>query len=250
MLLREYLFRNALASEYHADELETYVELLDSIQIGDEMEFGTYILPPPCSHPDYTVSAPLRWKVIDIREDKILLLSSVLVYSEFFDGNNPIFGPINDTSWAISTIRESLNGSFFERTFIESEASVICETLVSTPPNPTYGTEGGEAVTDRLFLLSADEVKDIISDGRVHDITAEIIYADKDYYGRSDVELLFEYMPWWLRTTGCDQKHVAVVSEDGTIDLEGIRCTADEVGIRPAMWIDVEKIRHILDKPE
>ena len=43
--------------------------------------------------------------------------------------------------------------------FSKQEQQKIITSTISTPPNPTYGTLGGQDTKDKLFLLSIDEVE-------------------------------------------------------------------------------------------
>ena len=62
-------------------------------------------------------------------------------------------------TWYHSTLRKWLNEDFMKTAFSKQEKQKIITSTISTPPNPTYGTLGGQDTKDKLFLLSIDEVE-------------------------------------------------------------------------------------------
>lgn len=67
-----------------------------------------------------------------------------------------------DVTWETSSIRQYLNGDFFNN-FSQADRARIRETYVINNDNPwTFdgmgNTPGGANTTDRIFLLSIDEV--------------------------------------------------------------------------------------------
>ena len=44
---------------------------------------------------------------------------------------------------------------------------------------------------------------------------------------------------WWLRTQGVDDNCAAIVSDDGSINLEGIEVDKNYGGVRPALWLNL-----------
>lgn len=45
---------------------------------------------------------------------------------------------------------------------------------------------------------------------------------------------------WMLRTNGLDEQHIAFVDPRGELNTEGVPVNADYIGIRPAMWVNLE----------
>lgn len=46
------------------------------------------------------------------------------------------------------------------------------------------------------------------------------------------------YSYWWLRSPGKDSNSAATINHDGSIDSYGYIVDHDNIGIRPALWID------------
>lgn len=47
---------------------------------------------------------------------------------------------------------------------------------------------------------------------------------------------------WWLRSPGYTQCYAACVHSRGNLGEQ--KCIAEDICIRPAMWIDLEKLSH------
>lgn len=92
-----------------------------------------------------------NWLVLDEQGGKLLLLSeNVIMLREY----HAVF---QDVTWAESSAREYLNTAFFDG-FNADEQALIVETQLDSNDNPWFGTWGGEDTTDKIFLLSAQEV--------------------------------------------------------------------------------------------
>ena len=59
------------------------------------------------------------------------------------------------------------------------------------------------------------------------------------------IELYLQPCSWWLRTCGREDGDVAAVEEDGSVDLVGKDSGCDEVGLRPAIWLDLDRIARL-----
>ena len=215
------------------------LEQVEALKVGDQVQLGAYELPGGCKPNSVSVSMPIFWYVLHREGTKLLLLSSYCVDWSFYDGSAPLLGPAADTQWHRCDIRAWLNGDFYNSAFRDYEKGMILETELRTENNGEYRTEGGAATRDRLFLLSAREAGLYLKN---RDLAAgEYLFADSSLHEERTAELSVELCSWWLRTPGGTQNRVAVMREDGSVDLCGIHSDADEVGIRPAMWVDVSR---------
>lgn len=220
---------------------EKLMARIQKLKKGDQIELGEYLLPGGCKPNDVKIRMPISWFVIHQEGSKLLLLSSYCLDWDFFDGSGPFFGPAADTQWSQSDIRKWLNGAFYDSAFQDQEKRMILETEVRTADNVEYQTKGGAVTRDKLFLLSAEEAGDYLKGSEL--AACEILYADGSMDEEKETATLsLELHCWWLRTPGGDQNRVSVVCENGAVDLYGIYADADEVGIRPAMWIDVNRM--------
>ncbi len=251
--------------------LDYYLHEIDEIKCHDRMVFGNVRLCSGCKPDDLNVRMPISWEILEKQGHRLLLLSEFCLDWDFYDGNCLFLGPAIDTTWENSTIRESLNKYFFENSFKGIEKDLIVTTQVKTNPNPIYGNNPGNDTQDKIFLLSSDEVIKYFAgkDGNPlseREIDKENVYAKSlneryFYLGNSSasadiimaedlhkdqIDIYRENYNWWLRTPGIEQTNVSVVTEDGIIDFDGISSNADEVGIRPALWIDLDIAKDII----
>ena len=198
-----------------------------------------------------------RWRVLDIQDNRMLLLSEVVISF----GSNAL--PLDffhsarvNVTWETSEIRRYLNDEFYNWISPESRAR-IAETYVINNDNPTWGTCGGNNTVDRIFLLSVEEVLRYFGDRGWLD---ERLHQISDGYNRNRIAgLSNQPLSWWLRTPGLHQDRAVYVFENGSIGLQGrpvhgrylrtilppgtvlgyggeVRVYSD-TGIRPAMWI-------------
>ena len=96
---------------------------------------------------------------------------------------------------------------------------MISTVTVEAHKNPEYNTDSGNAVQDKVFILSVEEAN--------------------RYFKNEEERQVISRERWWLRTTGSNSTFAAVVSYDGTIDAGGFRVDNTKVYVRPAMWIDI-----------
>ena len=126
---------------------------------GDHYTFGHYE-----QDNDLTNGAePIDWVVLEVQQDRMLLLSAqVLVPVQFTNRND-------GTGWAGSTLRYYLNNRFIYAAFNEKERACIAEAEVNNGGTQSYqGPYNGftvspmktENTTDRIFLLSCKEWND------------------------------------------------------------------------------------------
>ena len=160
---------------------------------GDIIEFG-----------DYT------WIVLDKTEDTMLIITEDIVEERAY---NEELGKI---TWENCTLRTYLNEEFYEG-FSEEEQEMIVETTLINSDNSEYGTDGGNDTTDKIFLLSLDEVEE---------------YMTED-------ELLINDTSWWLRSPGCYQRYTSTVNIKGNINTYG-EIPSHVHGVRPALNLKIE----------
>ena len=145
--------------------------------------------------------ADMTWKILDITEKGYLCLADRLPEDMDFGGNN---------DWKESTIREYLNGEFFEQiSDAVGEENIIQfeRNIISLDGQTEYGT-----CEDKVSLISFDEYRKYRS----------LIPNTGDYY-------------WWTLTpdsTKCndDTRLVRVVSPSGCIGSSYCSCN---FGVRP-----------------
>ncbi len=165
-----------------SEELRYQAEVawLAQLEPGDRMTYGKdeYIL-------------------LDKTEDSALLLSSKLY------GDVPYNATTEGVTWATSDLRAALNSDYIEGRFSQAELDLMEE------------TETEEGVTDRVFLLSAEQY-----------------LAYQDVMGGKDAL-------WWLRdldeATGC----AVFVSSNGDLMEAGYPVDSESIQGRAAFWLSL-----------
>ena len=176
-------------------------------------------------------------------------------------------------SWATSSIRQYLNNAFFN-TFTPSERARILETNLINHNNPWdwsesgghVRTSGGANTTDRIFLLSIDEVLRYFGDSSLT-VRGAGMGANERLANEPDWPALGAYhwgihdqfnqarvarnaagsdMWWWLRSPGDMPHFVASIHYDGQIYLRGndvFMPGATGGGVRPALWLSIAGVQ-------
>jgi hypothetical protein len=129
-----------------------------------------------------------NWRILDLQEGKALLITEFTLEARKYHGAD------GDITWADCELRAYLNGEFY-RSFAESDRSRILEVVNLNPDNPRSGVPGGEPTSDRIFLLSLD---------------------DLEQYFKDDADRASDH--WWmLRTPGYKTDTVLIVGMGGDL---------------------------------
>ena len=205
--------------------------------------------------------SPIRWRVLDIAEGKMLLLADRMPDSM------PFHAADEEVTWGDSTLRSWLNGydasanlqgvdytgkGFLNQAFLPEEREAILTTHCDNPANKDYGTSGGKDTEDAVFLLSNAEVfegpdagKYGFFPGRDYDDPAKrftsTVYAKCRGAWWSPVEEYAGNSFWFMRTSGYTPRSVTYICDFGFIYSKGTLVTCSDAGVLPAMWIDPGK---------
>lgn len=175
-------------------------------------------------------SEPIEWQLLAQEEDRKLLISryalDCVMYNESY----------KDATWETCTMREWLNGYFYDEAFSDEEKSMIVRVKVTADANPDYATEMGKNTRDRVFILSVLEAQDYLpkDSGRICQPTAYADYEGVRYSGRNNT------CWWWLRSSGGSSRRAAEICFDGTMDTLGKYVNNDHIGVRPAIWVTMD----------
>ena len=208
------------------------------------------------------------WVVLDRREDRALILTEKIIEKRVYHSQ------ACEITWETCDMRKYLNGEFYD-SFGEEDRARIIEVINENPDNPWYGTSGGNPTSDKIFLLSIDEVVRYFGDsGRIKNRTRnpgcdwckdEFFpwFNDKYDINRRAVDETGMVYSWRLRSPGANGHLVAEVMgncgdeyEHGGIGVAGggkdlteghfIFDTADVLtvmgigynnAVRPALWL-------------
>lgn len=204
---------------------------------------------------------PLRWRVLDIQENRALLLADRMPDCvPFHNGEEAI-------TWEKCTLRSWLNGygaeanqkgedysgiGFIDRAFTPQEQEAILPALCANPANQVYGTDSGRDTEDRLFILSNEEVYEGemaerygFQASRDYDDPAKrftsTLYAKCMGAWWSPVDPYAGNSFWFMRTSGYTSRSVTYVCDFGYIYSRGTLADCSDASVLPAMWIDLDK---------
>ena len=191
-----------IAEDSSAEEEVVAVDL-SGISVGSIITFGT------------KDESPIEWQVLAIEDGKALIITKNCIFKRSYSGKNDI------VTWETCSLREFLNGEFFDTSFNKAEKAIIVTTTNINDDNPKYGTVGGNDTEDAIFLLSIEEAKQYFAD----DDSRVAFFGDEEY-------------DWWLRSPGYDEKRAACVYYDGYVNPGG-GTFVDGNGVRPVCWVSI-----------
>lgn len=198
--------------------------------IGSEITFGKY------------AGEDIQWTIMDETDDSYFLLAKNAIETKDFNDTD------EDTNWEDCSLREWLNGDFYDSAFTPEEKEMIKLSNVKNRGNPGWSGDDKkdyEDTKDHVFLLSFYEAKTLFKNDEDRMVLATehtIINGSIAHSDNTNEDMNFKiYALWWLRSPGIDKNKAAYVNYWGKIDNEGL-AVADGFdgicGVRPAMWID------------
>jgi len=194
--------------------------------IGDIIQFGRH-----------------NWLVLDVQGGRALVITEQIVSRRAYHTY------LANITWGNSDIRRWLNDDFYN-TFTAEERGRIAEATIINNNNPWYHTRGGANTTDRIFLLSIEEIVQYFGDSGLltgdSGLLANPNYAKwrwrgfNDDYGpvRSAVDANGNSTWWWLRSPGVGRRLGAVVYNLGAVGVGGTAVDQSGGGVRPALWLN------------
>ena len=185
----------------------------------NEVCFGTYKLPTASKASKIDIYTLANWYILKEDEGRALLLSKDIIDWEFYDCDTYQKCENSEHPWGKSYIREHLNNTLYNQMFTEEEKMAIL------PINP---------YRDNMFFLSLDEIPFEIR-------TADLFFADT-INGKTVVWK--EKGRYWTDTIGVVPFTMSIIWKDGSI-IDDTRLESDEVGIRPAMWVNLKEAERI-----
>lgn len=238
-----------LASPTPGPEQYVLLGTENEVEVGDVVTMGKY-----ChnKNPETSFSNrfPIKWLVLEKEGNRALLISLFNVNVYPFMTDDEYFEIVDRgelVCWKSSTVRTWLNEGLYQWIFTEKEKSCVCESVIHTPDNPIYGTDGGEDTTDYLFLLSIEEAEKYFptDEARKTQIVPDVDIEQYDLMPGTHILNTTDYYDWWLRSPGEAEGYFAGIGRFGDIMVEGQWRSDEEVSIRPAMWVDLNKVKEV-----
>lgn len=203
---------------------------IGSLKVGDIYILGTY----EQDNNQDTGTEPIEWQVLDIKDDRMLLISKYVLDVQIFDDDWAI--------WEKSYLRNWLRDDFYNSAFSTEDKSRIIETKLENSDNYLEPEDVTAETTDTVFLLSVNEAVQYFGE----DVGFENLSrtaAPTDYAiargvnaNGSDAD---DLKCWWqLRSNGVHNGYVEQVNIWG--QFVDINKSATDRGVRPAIWVTLE----------
>lgn len=194
------------------------------LQIGDSIVMGTYEQDGNAENG----GEPIEWFILDKQDGKVLVLSRYALEVRLYHYRD------EEVTWETCTMREWLNGDFYNASFTDEERAFIPLTTVTADPNPLFPTPTGIDTEDYIFLLSIDEADRYFENDllRICAPTNHVRLRGAGVYNGQSVW-------WWLRSPGMDNRDGALVGVFGNINCVGFYEIEFGYTARPAMWVQI-----------
>lgn len=196
----------------------------------------------------------IKWRILSKEGNKALLLADRCLDHQSYNKE------YEQITWETCTLREWLNSDFIKNAFTAKEQSAIFQTeLVNDAAGS--GVDGGNNTEDKVFLLSLEDMTNTkYGFYPTFDAGAQTRRAKNTEYAKANNAYTAPSVeeggegegPWWLRTLGAA---ITVPGEKGTnaygayVDYQGRVSqygtggfgSSTGMGVRPALYIDLEK---------
>ena len=205
---------------------------IKNIKVGDTYTFGAYEQDNSTSNGKEAI----EWTVLDKDGMSLLLISKQALDCQQYNTS------YTDVTWESCSLRKWMNGTFLNKAFNAEEQAQIQNTTVSADKNPEYNTNPGNATTDKVFLLSINEVEKYFNSDEARKCAptayakAQGAYTSDSYKTASGAATCC----WWLRSPGYYQYYAALVFDDGSVYYYGNYVRSASVAVRPALWINLD----------
>lgn len=202
--------------------------------MGERVKFGSY---PQGANGKVE---PLVWRVLAVESGKALLITDKLIDCVKYYEEKYYYEYV-DVTWETCTLRKWMNSDFLNKAFSSSQLFHIATVINQNPNNPLFGTKGGKATWDKIFVLNIDEANQYFSndDDRM---AAPTEYAKKQGMWICEESSLpsGEKTGWWrLRSPGFYGNLAAHVHNDGHVNQGGYDVCGYIVAVRPAFWLNL-----------
>ena len=169
----------------------------EKFDVGESVWFGCYN------------NEPIEWQILEKRDDSIFVISKNILFEKRYNEEH------TSVTWEKCTLRHWLNNDFYNMAFLGKVREQIVDTTLSNSDNPSFGTEGGNDTTDKIFVLSMSEVN------RLYD--AGVLDIDDEQ--------------WLLRTPAMYGSGVAMARRFTNDNIFNSDSVASYCGVRPALNI-------------
>ena len=229
-----YMLLDGLSYRDSAEKLKSAKQAqIKNAKVGDIVYFGTYEQDNDTTNDKENI----EWLVLAKENNRVLVISDKALDRQPYNSSYT-----EEVTWENCSLRKWLNGTFLNKAFSTEEQAQIQNTTVSADNNPQYSTNPGNATTDKVFLLSINEVEKYFNSDEARKC-APTAYAKAQGASTSDTFKTPSGAAtcwWWLRSPGDDQSSAAYVYFGGDVFELGNYVFSGLNAVRPAMWITID----------
>ena len=183
---------------------------------------------------------PIEWIVLEVQNDKMLLLSKYVLDASYFDEKQEV------AFWDTCTLRTWLNDSFLNNAFNDKQQQAIVLSETTTSDGYIPNTQ------NKVFLLSKEEIEQYfqIAWGESGHFYDNSLKAEPTEFALAKGLKLDDNkrVDWFLRSPGkYSDDPYAYVSSSGSVTTM-YRNSEKFLGIRPAVWVDLNADFELLQK--
>ncbi|MCL1795355.1 MAG: leucine-rich repeat protein [Clostridia bacterium] len=194
-----------------------------ALSVGDRLTFGSY------------QGEAIEWRVLAVGEN-----GRALVIADRILDAKPYNARDYSVTWETCTLRQWLNDDFYSAAFSEQEQSRIVEVELVNNDNPFWGTPGGNATRDKIFLLSLAEARYFFrnDEDRIAMVTEYARYASANivwFYRHSETGERIGL--WWLRSPSIRNTHAVYADYRGNVLNTSNKPVNETAGVRPALLL-------------
>lgn len=173
----------------------------------------------------------LMWRVLKVENNVALLITKDIIDVIKYHGE------FKSVTWEKCHLRAYLNDEFIEHTFSNDQQHKIKQVKLKN------SFSGGNDTTDKVFCLSIEEVNSYFENNK-----DRVAILTKYAKGKVLADMMKYVLDessgggwWWLRSPGNNDKNAAFVRGSGKVIDDGINvCCSSSVGIRPALWLNLD----------
>lgn len=229
-----YMLLDGLSYRDSAEKLKSAKQAqIKNAKVGDIVYFGTYEQDNDTSNGKENI----EWRVLAKENSRVLVISDKALDCQPYNSSYT-----EEVTWENCSLRKWLNGTFLNKAFSTEEQAQIQNTTVPADNNPQYSTNPGNATTDKVFLLSINEVEKYFNSDEARKC-APTAYAKAQGASTSDTCKTPSGAAtcwWWLRSPGDDQSSAAYVYFGGDVFELGNYVFSGLNAVRPALWISID----------
>lgn len=205
----------------------------DGVVQWDCVWFGNY----PQSDVSGSRKEPIKWRVLQVNGNDAFLLADQCLDARPFHYRRD-----EDVTWKTCFLRGWLNGEFLDKAFSAEEQNAIITTTVKTKFKYPSGLKTEICTTDRVFLLSIDDVINPAYGFSMNGID-DARKATHTAYAESTPDKTMEYSMdwWWLRTSALSRIEItaSLVRDNGHVGMNMYSADVEGLKVRPALHLDL-----------